>query len=74
VRDIAAKIARGPQLSIRFIKRAVYQGAVSVRPAPFSEREARHPLPMLTFIKFFAVPARRKGRAIGPAIVRAGAS
>ena len=27
VRDIAAKIARGPQLSIRFIKRAVYQGA-----------------------------------------------
>jgi enoyl-CoA hydratase/carnithine racemase len=27
VRDIAVKIARGPQLSIRFIKRAVYQGA-----------------------------------------------
>ena len=27
VREVAAKIARGPQLSIRFIKRAVYQGA-----------------------------------------------
>jgi 2-(1,2-epoxy-1,2-dihydrophenyl)acetyl-CoA isomerase len=27
VRDVATKIARGPQLSIRFIKRAVYQGA-----------------------------------------------
>ncbi len=26
VREVAAKIARGPQLSIRFIKRAVYQG------------------------------------------------
>ncbi len=27
VREVASKIARGPQLSIRFIKRAVYQGA-----------------------------------------------
>jgi len=27
VREVAEKIARGPQLSVRFIKRAVYQGA-----------------------------------------------
>jgi enoyl-CoA hydratase/carnithine racemase len=26
VREVADKIARGPQLSVRFIKRAVYQG------------------------------------------------
>ena len=32
VREVAAKIARGPQLSVRFIKRAVYQGqAIDLR-------------------------------------------
>jgi len=35
VREVAAKIARGPQLSIRFIKRAVYQGTrIDLRTCP----------------------------------------